>query len=270
MDYVVMFIGIIGTLCAIAYFVDVNVIAAQLRRIHSVGIIALLDREVMGEGEKIYNTANNELEPVFTYARTALYMVLLLIPSMFLLNILGYQGANLLFSVLILILAIKMAVQWPVVLTVMGLGALENLLQSTAEKPEDVSKGAIEGLNFSVKFVGSIIVLVWILSVILSVIPWGSSPMAFWYLLLGFLGIYLFTTIRGYKRIWWLQDMPIIGTFTYMVFLGIAAILGFTPSEAWARVMDYYINNGRSLKGLSILTLMFSFGAWIYYSGRKR
>jgi hypothetical protein len=270
MDYVTAFIGTIGTLCAAAYLCDRYITAASLRQIQAGSTLAFLNAGVMGEGEKIYNIANLYFKQPFTYARMALYMLFVLIPFMFFLNIWGYQKFNFVFCGLIMILAIMMAMRWQVVLTVMGLGSLENLLKSTADHPEDVSKGAIEGLNYFVKTVGSVIAFVWISSVLLSIFSWKASPGAFWLLLLGLSGFYIYSAIQGYPRFKLLMDVPIMGLFLYVAFLGGTAILGYTPPPLTEIFTQLYTNNIGNLPGIGIFTTMFLASGWLIYKGRKK
>jgi predicted secreted protein len=249
---------------------DGYIIAASLRKSPTSSTLTFLNEGVMGEGEKIYNTASNYFEQPFVYARMALYMVLILIPFMFFLNIKGYQDVNFIFCGLIVILAITMAMRWQVVLTVMGLGSLENLLKSTKEHPEDVSKGAIEGLNYFVKTIASVIMLVWISSVILSIFSWETAPGAFWLLLLGLAGFYIYSAIQGYPRWKLLMDVPIMGLFLYVAFIGIAAILGYTPTSPIEILTQIYRNNIGNLTGIGIITTMFLASGWLIYNGRKK
>jgi hypothetical protein len=171
---------------------------------------------VMGEGEKLFKTVSHYLEYPFAVAREVLYLTCFLLPLMLLVNVLGFKEYNLWFSGLIILFAIRTVVRHPMLLGVMGLGVLENFLASTDEKPEDLSKGALEGLAFFAKLLCVIILAVWFSSIILSVLPFEKAPLTFFGFLLSICGIYIYAYLRMIPTWRMAQHVMILGPFIIM------------------------------------------------------
>jgi hypothetical protein len=225
-DVATVFAIMTTTALFVGYIVDRFYVSVRLRGLRQ-QLQAQLQAQtagVMGETEQIWEIAKYWLELGFTYARIACYGVFVLVPLMIGINIYdqgAYMGWNLGFTILIMLLAVKMVLRWDVFFGSLGLGGIVAVLQSTETDQKDVTIGALKGLMVLLKITGGVIVAVWLLSIALSVVSWHENPHALLMIAIGLSGYYIFTTLRGHNHFWWLLDFPVIA-----IFLGVAAYGG--------------------------------------------
>lgn len=270
---VIFAIAVIVTLFMVAYLLDRFVIGAAMRRYRRAVAVALPQQAgVMGEAEMMWEIVQYWTELPFTYARMALYSVIVLMPAMLYINIThesAYMMWNLCFSAFIVIFAIKMGVRWQIFLGALGLGSVFAWLASTEEDQRDLTEGALKGLNTLMRFAGAVIVGVWILSILLSVISWAEHPTAFVMIVLGLSGYYIFTSVRGYERWWWLLDIPVIGLFLAIMARGIleqfeVELLSYVD---WGPMKGFLLNDHGTLnlENLGTLMLLALVGLGVYF-----
>lgn len=230
-------------LCAAAYAVDVFIIGAEMRRIRRLIETELRARyaPAMGEFEQIYQMFEHFMAQPFTYARMACYAVIVLLPIVFILNVMyagAYMHYNFVFCIVIVIMMVKMGLRFEVILGALGLGGLTAILQSKEGDEKDISIGALKGLQALAKVMGTIVVGVWMISIILSLVPFHDSPASFWIGLISLFGMQIWSAVRGYKRVEWLLDAVVL-----IFFLG---TLAFAVSNwlhlDWAPFMGYLGN----------------------------
>ena len=265
-------IAVIMTVIAlfVGYIVDRLFVSVRLHRLQQQVQTRLYNPTagVMGETEQMWDMAKYWLELGFTYARMACYAIFVLVPLMIFINI-ANEGAymlwNLSFTVLIIIFAVKLGLRWPVFTGVLGLGGFIALLQSSNDDPKDVTVGALKGLGALVKIAGGIVIAVWLLSIVLSLMSWHENPLALMLIVFGFAGYYIFSTIRGYSRLGWLLDLPVIAVFLGAVGYGIALRFGLSLADIENLLLKYNISVG------SIATLgLVGVGIYFYFNENEK
>lgn len=210
-------------------------------------VLAAQPIQPRNEIEDVLGEALYWLDVPFAGARTVLILLLALVPAMFVLNIYGYGKWNFGFSVLVVLLAIKVFVRWYIVLAAMGLGWGYAFFASTKEKQFDLTVGALNGLRGMLRGIAGTFVVVLLLSIVTAIVPWANWPMSFWLLLIGFSGMFLYSFANSFKSVRWVQHIFIFGIFIAVIVMGVMPIFGLTAAggtsilqNIWTSVLKFY------------------------------
>ncbi len=217
----------------------------------------------VGEGAMIMRIIDYYFKMPFRLVRWTLLFILILPATMFFVNIKGYAEWNLIATVLIVLVTIKLF-RWQTILGVMLAGSVEDWLASTKEKPEDLTEGALEGLGYFLKAMGYTIVGVWILSIILAFVPFKETPTAFPLLLLGACGFFLYSTLQGFKGVAWIRHGIIMIIFLSVFALGIKTYFGLSLADVKNILASYNL----SLSSIGIFGLVGT-GIYLYFNEKE-